>query len=227
MFKRRSRRSPGRTLAELVYPRGGWLRATSYVLHRLRRLPDSPDRIARGIAAGVFVSFTPLFGAHFVVAALLAWAMRGNVIAALLATFVGNPLTFPVIMSVSVGLGNWMLGQPPGMQLPQIAAAFGSASAELWGNLGALVAGEAQNWDGLALFFRVVFLPYLLGGIIPGVVCGLAFYYGSRPFIIAYQKRRKKKLRARFEKARLAVAQRAAVPKGEDGGSDRHGPTPR
>lgn len=202
VFKRRSRRSTRQTLTELVYPRGGWRRAASYVLHRLRRLPDTPDRICRGVAAGVFASFTPLFGLHFVLAALVAGAMRGNVLAALLATFFGNPVTFPVIVSVSVELGNWMLGQPPGMQLPQIMAAFGGTWAELWSNTLAFLAGEPQRWDRTALFFYRVFLPYLVGGLLPGVLCGLIAYHLTRPLIMAYQRRRYRKLRARFERAR-------------------------
>ena len=46
----------------MAYPDGGWQRAGSYVWHRLRRLPDRPERIAKGIAAGVMVSFLPIFG---------------------------------------------------------------------------------------------------------------------------------------------------------------------
>ena len=66
VFKRRNPRTWLRTVAEVFYPRGGWRRAVSYVIHRLRRLPDPPHKIARGVAAGVFVCFTPFFGFHFV-----------------------------------------------------------------------------------------------------------------------------------------------------------------
>ena len=98
MFKRRTPKSYLRMLADWVYPKGGWGRAISYVLHRLRRLPDPPHRIARGVAAGVFVCYTPFFGLHFFLAAFLAFLMQGNIVAALLATFFGNPVTFPLIM---------------------------------------------------------------------------------------------------------------------------------
>ena len=75
MFKRRTPKSYLRMLADWVYPKGGWGRAISYVLHRLRRLPDPPHRIARGVAAGVFVCYTPFFGLHFFLAAFLAAAL--------------------------------------------------------------------------------------------------------------------------------------------------------
>ena len=102
VFKRKNKRSYLQVAQESVYPKGGWGRAASYIAHRLRRLPDPPQRIARGIAAGVFVSFTPLFGLHFIAAAFVAIGLRGNVIAAMLSTFVGNPLTFPFIAALAL-----------------------------------------------------------------------------------------------------------------------------
>ena len=87
-------------LLEFFYPRGGWYRAAQYVRHRLRRLPDQPQRIARGIWAGVFASFTPFYGLHFLSAFLIAKVMRGNILAAILGTFFGNPITFPIIAAL-------------------------------------------------------------------------------------------------------------------------------
>jgi uncharacterized protein (DUF2062 family) len=217
VFKRRNRRPIGTMIAELFYPRGGWGRAFSYIRLRLSRLPDKPHRIARGIAAGVFASFTPLFGFHFITAATVAFVIRGNVIAALLATFFGNPLTFPIIMAVSVDMGNWMLGQPNDMQLPQIVSALGRASTELWGNVASIYTGEARHWDGLTRFWHRVFIPYFVGGIIPGIIVATIMHYLSLPVIIAFQKRRSKKLRDQLEKrraARRATAEDAARPQG-------------
>ncbi|MEM8555187.1 MAG: DUF2062 domain-containing protein, partial [Pseudomonadota bacterium] len=78
VFKRRDRRGFGRVVLDAVYPPGGWARAFNYVYHRLRRLPDPPHRIARGIAAGIFVTCSPFFGVHIFLAAILAWFVRGN-----------------------------------------------------------------------------------------------------------------------------------------------------
>jgi uncharacterized protein (DUF2062 family) len=44
-----------------------------------------------------------------------------------------------------------------------------------------------------------VFLPYLIGGIVPGVIVGLAAYYISLPVITAYQKRRKGVVAAKWQ----------------------------
>lgn len=202
LFKRRTKRSFKEWLSMLFYPKGGWMRAASYVSHRLRRLPDSPERIATGIGAGVCVSFTPLFGLHFMGAALIAWVFRGNILAALLATFFGNPITFPFIVAASTELGSWILNMPDPLPLSQLMFAFGQASRELSGNFWAFFEGSPLHWERFLRFFQKVFLPYLLGGMVAGSVAGVVGYFVSLPLIRAYQARRRKKMQERFERVR-------------------------
>jgi hypothetical protein len=215
VFKRRTPRSWLQFLADGFYPKGGWSRAVSYVVHRLRRLPDAPHKIARGVAVGVFVSFTPFFGFHFVFAAVFAFLLQGNILASLLATFVGNPLTFPIIATVSLELGNWMLGTPGGIPLPQVFAAFSQASVELWMNFKAIFTPEINHWDRLADFFWQVFWPYLVGGLIPGIIASIVAYMLALPAVSAYQKRRVKKLRSRFGKHRSPMPKADPVVKAD------------
>jgi hypothetical protein len=205
---------------EFVYPRGGFRRAAQYVTHRLRRLPDEPHRIARGVFAGVFVSFTPFFGFHFLSAALLGWMLRGNIIAALLATFVGNPLTTPIIAITSVELGHRMLGIDAPMDVKSIIAAFTNAGTELWGNARALFTADVAHWENLGTFFGTIFWPYLVGGLLPGLAIGLAFYWATIPIVRAYQKIRAGQAQARLEKRlRLKSPAKAAKPSSGDDGS--------
>lgn len=210
VFKRRAKRSYARILAEAFYPRGGWTRAFHYVRHRLHRLPDSAQNIARGFSAGVFVSFTPFFGLHFIAAAIVAKAVRGNILASLLGTFVGNPLTFPFIGFVSLKLGHLILGTTFDERThTTLLSTFVGAGKELKDNFFALFTDASPHWGSLVDFFEGVFLPYLVGGIVPGIVAGVAFYYLSEPVIAAYQKRRRKKLRERFEKLKAKLHKRA------------------
>lgn len=206
VFKRRQQQTWLEKFAAFFYPKGGWRRAASYMGHRLSRLPDTPERIARGIACGMFASCTPLYGLHFVLAGMSAVAIRGNVLAALLGTFLGNPFTFPLIVESAVQLGSWMLGLGAGLHFPQVMAAFGHAGAEFWGNVWLLLTGGDPSWFRLRLFFRRVFLPYLLGGIPLGLVTGTIVYFVSLPLIRAYQTRRRNRLRARFAASRAAAA---------------------
>lgn len=208
MFKRKPR-SYLQMFVEFFYPRGGWYRASRYVLHRLRRLPDPAHRISRGIAAGVFVTFTPLFGLHIVIAVLITLLIRGNILAAILATFVGNPLTFPIIAGLSLQFGAFLLGHPAReVRLGQVVDGFGRASGDIWHNFLAMFTERQADWEGLALFYDRVFLPYLVGGIIPGLIAAGLAYALSRPVITAYQKRRVKQIRKRYEKRMAEQARR-------------------
>lgn len=211
VFKRRDKRSFFRMLGELVYPRGGWTRAFYYVRHRLHRLPGSPETIARGIWVGVFTSFTPFYGIHFVIAALLARLASGNILAALLATFFGNPLTYLPIGVISLKTGHFLLGTEfEAGEKQTLAGKFANAGADLWHNFWSIFNHGQADWHGLKIFFDEVFYPYMVGGVIPGMVAGTICYYLTVPVIRAYQKRRSSKILAKIAKARALAEEQAA-----------------
>lgn len=177
---------------------------------RVRRLPDTPQKISRGIAAGVFTAFTPFYGLHFVLAAVIARLMRGNILAALLGTFFGNPLTYIPIGVVALSTGYWVLGLPYnarffgiGRNIPDefcaLGCRFGRAFSDIWANIRAIFGPAKAEWAGLREFYAEVFLPYLVGGILPGLVAAAIAYYLSLPVISAYQNRRRKSLRAKLD----------------------------
>ncbi len=210
VFKRRNKLPLGRRILEFFWPRKGWKRAVAYVVHRVRRLPDTPDKIARGVAFGIFVSFTPLFGLHFVLAATLSFLFGGNAVAAILATFFGNPLTFPFIAAGSMSLGHWILGQSNDPVVHEtVIAVIREAGGDLFHNLLALVTSETVDWTHLLDFWWRVFLPYLVGGVLPGLFFAIAGYVLSKPLITAYKHRRKGLLMARWNERR-AKASRGA-----------------
>lgn len=210
MFRRREKRNWGQIALGWLWPRGGWARAFQYVKHRVRRLPDSPEKIARGIFAGVFTVFTPFYGLHFVLAIGLARLMRGNMVAALAATFVGNPLTFVPIAVISLKTGHLMLGTrfDPNSH-HTIGGKFLAAADDLWENFRAIFTDADTNWFALGIFWREVFLPYLVGGIVPGIFAALAAYYLSVPVIRAYQNRRRGRLKAKLEEIRKRAKKQA------------------
>ncbi|MEM6384983.1 MAG: DUF2062 domain-containing protein [Pseudomonadota bacterium] len=201
VFKRRTPRTYFELVSQSLYPKGGWRRASRYVVHRLRRLPDPSHKISRGIAAGVFTSFTPLFGLHFLASAGLAWIMRGNVLAALLATFVGNPITFPIIAAISMEIGSYILGIRA-LPLPLVLGSFSDAANDLWRNFVAIFTDDTAQWSGLIRFWDRIFLPYLVGGFLPGLAAAIASYFLANPLIAAYQKARVARLKKKFAKRR-------------------------
>ncbi|MBT9245651.1 DUF2062 domain-containing protein [Gemmobacter fulvus] len=228
VFKRRDPRTYSQMARDFVYPKGGFRRAIHYVLHRMRRLPDQPHRIARGIFAGTFVNFPPVYGVQMLSAAALAWVLRGNIIAALLATFLSNPLTTPFIAMGSLKLGHWMLGIEAPMTFMSVYAAFTDAGGQLWHNFRAAFTDDVAQWDKLIDFFWFIFWPYTIGAIIPGLVASFIAYYLSLPLIHAYQKLRSARLREKSEKrkalkARLASVAKGIVPTRENGDDDPPG----
>jgi uncharacterized protein (DUF2062 family) len=218
MFKRRDRLPLWKAAGRTLWPRGGWGRAAVYVKHRLRRLPDTPRKISRGILAGVFTTFTPFYGIHFVVAALLAFVLRGNVMAALLGTFFGNPLTYVPIGVVSLNLGHWMLGTQPVAEVDEnVFGKFYGAGRDLAANAWSAATGQPVDWYATYVFWHDVFYPWLIGGIVPGILTGLAAYTISLPLIEAYQRRRRGALARKLEEIRLKAAAKKAAKIGKAG----------
>lgn len=215
VFKRRDKRAIHKIVLDFLWPKGGWTRAFHYVRHRLHRLPGSPEFIARGVWAGVFTTFTPFYGLHFLVAALIARVFNGNLLAALLSTFFGNPLTYLPIGVVSLKTGHFILGTEfHEGEHRSLVRKFADAGADLWHNFLSLFFDHQADWDGLRIFYDEVFLPYLVGGIVPGIVAATICYYLSVPVIRAYQKRRSAKFKKRVEALRAKAREQAAAQKG-------------
>lgn len=198
MFKRRTPQTWTEWSKEQVYPKGGFKRSGRYLWHRLRRLPDPPHRIARGVFAGTFVNFPPIFGFQIIAAAAFAWALRGNILAAILATLLSNPVTTPLIALVSLNLGHWMLGTPEGISINGVFSAFAAAGADLWHNFRAIFTADTAHWDGLILFWHRIYWPYLLGSILPGIATSALLAWVTVPVLTAYQtlSRRRRQQRA-------------------------------
>lgn len=81
-------------------------RASLFYFLKLIRVKDSVDKLAIGFACGAMVSFTPFIGFHFFLAIIFAFILRGNIVASLIGTFIGNPFTFPFIWIFIYRVGN-------------------------------------------------------------------------------------------------------------------------
>ncbi|WP_291746794.1 DUF2062 domain-containing protein [Bauldia sp.] len=160
-----------------VWPRQSWSRSLKYFGKRVLRLSASPHAIAAGFACGVLVSWTPLFGFHFMMAVVVAFFIGGNVLAALFGTVVGNPLTFPFMWWGSYTVGHWLLGHelggaPPPPMRPDLFHA---------------------PWQEIVSVLE----PMLVGALPLGVISGLIAYFIVRAAVRAYQGARRERLAAR------------------------------
>ena len=166
----------------------GWGRIFRFWTFKLKRLQGSPYAIACGFACGAAVSFTPFVGFHFIFAAMLAWVMRGNIIASAIGTAVGNPWTFPFIWAGIMWLGTWILGYERGQELPE-----------------ELTIGSIFEQP------ETVLLPMLVGGLPTGVVVWIIIFLPIRRVVGNYQHhrqaRRLKRLRVLDEERRARFEQ--------------------
>ena len=202
MFKRRERRSIFRFFYEVIFSLKGISRAIEYVGIRLKRIPDTPHKISLGMSCGIFASFTPLFGLHFLIAGLLSYLLRANVLASLIGTFVGNPITFPIITVFNLKLGEWILGSSEYSSgdggkifegfLDFIFLIYKSFFTE--GSIG------ENNVPRINEFLNGVFIPYSLGGLILGIFIAVISYFLLRPLVATYQKKRSALKAKRFKK---------------------------
>ena len=171
VFKRKKKLTIFKNLKSLFFPERGWRRAIEYISHRIRRLPDTPHRIALGLSFGVLASFSPLFGFHFLLGAFLAYLFSANVFASILGTFFGNPITFPFI---------WGLIYKVGTYVTTIKQA--SFSYEI-------------NFNMIINHTYEIFFPMLVGGIVIAPLVWIITYFIIYSFISSYKRRKNKKKR--------------------------------
>ncbi len=184
LFKRREAESFLGRMRVHLWPRRSWSRSSRYVVYRLRRLSDTPHAVALGFAVGVFSALTPFIGTHLVMAVFVAWVIGGSVVAAVLGTFFGNPLTYPAIWFATYQLGNFMLGataEPKPIDLS--AGIFQSSLDQLW----------------------PILKPMALGCIPLGLAFGALSYVLVKPMVVAYKNRRRRELELRSARAALGA----------------------
>ena len=181
IFGRRNKEPIGHRVRVALWPRRSWPRSVEYVKKRVLRLKATPHAIAAGFAAGVFASFTPLMGFHFILAAFMAWLTRGSIIASAFGTFIGNPLTFPIIWGATYGIGSKILGSNGAHH----------AATHLYDHL---------SWSTFSLkALWTLILPMGIGGVILGSIGWVLFYFPIKAAIAGYQNRRSARIAARAD----------------------------
>ncbi|MEM1020748.1 MAG: DUF2062 domain-containing protein [Sphingomonadales bacterium] len=186
LFRPRKPRTFLTRIGAFFWPKGGFARSVEYVRHRLGRLPDTPHRLAAGFASGVACSFTPLIGLHFVLAALLALTLRGNLVASAFGTIAGNPWTFPFIWSITYLLGSSVTGLGAGMD-PFDELQIATILSNPWG------------------VFGPILTPMLVGAIPLAVASWCATYLLLVRFFRFYRAKRRERI-ARRQRQRMKTA---------------------
>jgi uncharacterized protein (DUF2062 family) len=190
LFRRRKPDSFYDRVRTMIWPRRSFQRSLQYMSKRVLRLTATPHSIAAGVAAGVFVACTPFLGFHIMLAAVIAFLIRGNIVASAIGTAFCNPLTFPFTSVATLELGRFILH-----------GHFGHVGAPI--RLGHMLAHLrfAQLWEP---FLK----PMTIGSIPIGLAIALIFYVITRYAAAAFREQRRRRLaeRARRRAAAEAVA---------------------
>lgn len=128
---------------------------------KLLTLRDTPHAIAGGVAIGVFIGFTPLFGIKTLLSLGVAYLLRCNPIAAVIAVSLHDIVTplWPVLLRIEYDIGFWLLSHPhhlpPKMEMHHIHVS------------------EMLKWT---TFFHVG-LPLLVGSLFLAAPAAALFYF--------------------------------------------------
>ncbi|WAP69890.1 DUF2062 domain-containing protein [Jiella pelagia] len=178
LFRRRVPEGRWARFRNFLWPRRSFRRSFRYFVKRVIRLDAAPHAVAAGFAAGVFASFTPFIGFHFLLAFAIAYLLAGNMAAAALGTAVGNPGTFPFIWAATYEIGHFVTARGPA-NAPHPDTLESSLSPS---NLLAI-------WDP-------VVKPMLIGAVPLGLLGGTLAYFVVRSAVASFQARRKRQIGA-------------------------------
>ncbi len=164
------------------------LRSVRYAYVRLVRINDSPQKIAWGLAVGVFLGVFPTFGLGTLVALALAIVFKFNRAAAILGSLIMNPLTTPFFWTASSVLGALLVNRDWHHTLKMVQA--------FSGHLRLVDLTTREGWAFLLKGLGTGIHVYLLGNILISLVLAVTFYIAALHVTRAYRERRHLKIRA-------------------------------
>jgi uncharacterized protein len=123
--------------------------------HKLKHIDARPDQIATGFSIGIFASFLPLNPSPLIVATVVAWLLKRNMIAAV-AGAVSSILYMPLLPLI------WMAEYRLGKLILPVRHPLALDQARLWEVL-------HKSWD--------VYAAMLIGSIIIAVPLTLLTYF--------------------------------------------------
>jgi len=137
------------------------------IIIKFKQLNGEPHYVALGMAIGVFISVTPTIPFHTVIALALAFILRGSKAAAAIGVWFSNPVTIPFFYKGSYDVGISILGN---------SAPFST---------------EYESILELLKLGADVTIAMITGGVILGILPGMAAYFITRRIFIKLRLRKK------------------------------------
>ncbi len=141
--------------------------------YKIMRIDDPPYKIARGVAIGVFMGIFPTFGLGIVFAIAAAYVLKANRAAAVIGSFIMNPLTTPFFWAISSAVGAVILWEDKEVVMASVK------NHHLLNGMG---------W---------AFLVYLVGALVVSTIFAALSYFLTRKWIIEHRRHKAMKMLAK------------------------------
>jgi uncharacterized protein len=135
---------------------------------------DRPHALAGGVAIGIFIGFTPIFGFKTLLAVGIALLMRCNTIATIVGVSLHDPFVWawPFLLRLEYQVGYWLLSSPH-----QFAPKITPTDLKL---------SEIMHWS----YFIDTGRPLLLGSIVIALPLAIVSYIITLRFLYYRQHQR-------------------------------------
>jgi len=171
-----------------------------FIKYRILHIDDSPERIARGLAVGVFIGYLPVFGFQMMLAWTTATLLKANKVVAVLGVWVSNAATAVFVYYPSYRLGRWLLGiraQKPEIAPQQLEDLF-EETVSLYRLLTEF--HTSAFWKDVSAAAMNIGLEILIGGVIIGAVMSRLTYWGVYRLVLYYRRRKQAKKQRRLRR---------------------------
>jgi uncharacterized protein (DUF2062 family) len=144
--------------------------------YKILHIDDSPHKIALGLAAGLFIAWTPLLGVHLLLVIALTILLRANKFAALTSVWVSNIFTIPFVYYPSYLVGRVVcnISTPHRtMSKEQVSAIFGRLFAP--GNM-LNDFYTREYWREFVILIKTIGPELWIGGFVLGGLIAVGSY---------------------------------------------------
>ena len=169
---------------------------------KIIHIDDSSQRIARGVAVGLIVAYSPFLGFQTLIALALAVPMKANKFAAASFVWVSNIFTLIPVYYPCFMVGHWVTKGYMGEERVTITQ-FKEFYFELVRNDSGVFSREF--WDGFSSFFGMIGFELIIGGIIIGLAVATIGYFVTERLVTWYRNHPKFRLRIPHIKKKIAI----------------------
>ncbi|MFZ5596742.1 MAG: DUF2062 domain-containing protein [Bacillota bacterium] len=146
-----------------------YIRRLRGACHEVMSLPDSPRKIAQGVALGTALDFLPIPFISIPISFLLARMIKVNAVAAVM-TVIFFKWAVPFFFAFDYYVGKMLLG----------------GSTDI--NAGAsIITASPGAWIG---WIKLLGYPFLLGALINSLIFGVISYFLVKPLLEYYRRRK-------------------------------------